>query len=97
VLGYQFAFLAAMGRTLGKLALGLAVTGSHGDRISAGQAAVRTLVSWLSALTLGLGYAWALFHPRRQTWHDLAAGSPAAAGPCRPPDVPDRLNPRYRT
>ena len=85
LLGYKFLFLAAVGRTPGMLALGLAVTSSYGDRISAAQAAVRTLVSWLSAAPFGLGYAWALFHPRRQTWHDLAAGtvvirgSPAAA------------------
>jgi uncharacterized RDD family membrane protein YckC len=39
------------------------------------QAAVRIGASVLSALPLGLGYLWAMFDPRRQTWHDKIAGT----------------------
>jgi uncharacterized RDD family membrane protein YckC len=70
---YLFVPLAVMRSTPGMLLFGLALADSAGDRPSLWQVVVRVLVSFLSAGALGLGYAWALFQRRRQTWHDLAA------------------------
>ena len=44
-------------------------------RVDYGRCVVRYLVAFLSALALGLGYFWMLWDPRRQTWHDKAAGT----------------------
>ena len=39
----------------------------------------------LSLSTLLIGFAWALFSRRRQTWHDLAAGTYVVNAPERGP------------
>ncbi len=36
---------------------------------------VRFVVALASLGTLGLGFAWSLFHPQSKTWHDLASGT----------------------
>lgn len=36
---------------------------------------VRFGVAWISALLLGAGFLAALWHPRRETWHDRASGT----------------------
>jgi uncharacterized RDD family membrane protein YckC len=46
-----------------------------GEPIGYGRAALRWLVSIVSALALLLGYLWMLWDPEKQTWHDKAAGS----------------------
>lgn len=61
--------------TLGKRAMGLAVQGVDGRRLDFGRASLRWIARWLSGLALGLGYLLALFSERRQTLHDLIAGS----------------------
>jgi uncharacterized RDD family membrane protein YckC len=73
VLGYFLLCFWAAGRTVGMAVCGLALASSDGRPITFRQATVRVLVSWLSALVFGVGFLWAVFHPRRQTWHDYAA------------------------
>jgi len=91
VIAYQIGFLLAMHSTPGMGLCRISVAGSDGRSASAGQMAVRVLVSVLSAGCLGAGYWWAVFHRRRQTWHDLAAntvvilGSPKAKPAPLPP------------
>jgi uncharacterized RDD family membrane protein YckC len=61
--------------TLGKRAMGLAVQGVDGRQLSFSRASIRWLGRWASGLALGLGYLIALFNERRQTLHDLLAGT----------------------
>ena len=72
--------------TLGKIALGLKVTGLHGERIGFGRAVARFVARLLSVLTLCLGYLSIVVTKRRQGLHDLIAGTLVAydATPRRP-------------
>jgi uncharacterized RDD family membrane protein YckC len=36
---------------------------------------IRCFAEWLSAIPLGLGFVWAIFDKRRQTWHDKLANT----------------------
>jgi uncharacterized RDD family membrane protein YckC len=83
VLAYQFLFLAALQATPGMVFLGLSLADDAGDRVGPGGVAVRVAVSVVSVGVLGLGYLWALLNRRRQTWHDLAAGTMVIRGSAR--------------
>ena len=61
--------------TLGRMALGIQVTDVHGNRIGLGRAFLRRLARILSVLTFGIGFLVSLFSRRRQTLHDLLAGT----------------------
>ena len=63
------------GPTLGCSAAHIRVVSESGAQPSYRQAAVRFLVSAISAAVLFLGYAAALADPRRRTLHDRAAGT----------------------
>jgi uncharacterized RDD family membrane protein YckC len=51
------------------------VRDSDGGRISAGQAILRLIGLWVSALPFYLGYIWIFIDARRRGWHDLIAGT----------------------
>jgi uncharacterized RDD family membrane protein YckC len=59
--------------TLGKLALGIKVTDLGGQRIGFGRATGRYFAHIVTALTIGVGYAVAVFTRKRQTVHDMIA------------------------
>lgn len=61
--------------TVGKRALGIRVTSHRGERIGFGRAAARFAAKLLSGLTLCLGYLLFFVTKRRQTLHDLIAGT----------------------
>lgn len=61
--------------TLGKRAVGIIVADEHGGRITFGHATGRYLAKFLSALTLGIGYAMAGLTQRKQALHDKIAGT----------------------
>ena len=61
--------------SVGKIALGIKVTDESGSRIGFGRASGRYFAQILTALTLGVGYALAVFTRRRQALHDLVAGT----------------------
>jgi uncharacterized RDD family membrane protein YckC len=61
--------------TLGMMALGLRITDQDGRRISFARATGRYFASLLSAFTLGIGYLIQPFTARRQTLHDMLAGT----------------------
>src|SRR5690242_10726363 len=61
--------------TLGKRAMGLAVQGVDGRQLSFSRASIRYVGRWASGLFFGLGYLLALFNEKRQTLHDLLAGT----------------------
>ena len=81
--------------TLGKKAVGIKVTDLEGNRIGFGRATGRLVGHVVSGITLGIGFAMAVFTSRRQTLHDSIAGTlvvgrewteeeVAAAGPAPP-------------
>ncbi len=59
--------------TLGKLAIGIKVTDSHGGRITFGRATGRHFAKILSALILCIGFLMAAFTERKQALHDSLA------------------------
>ncbi len=61
--------------TLGKLALGLAVTDLRGQRLGLGRATGRFFAKFLSGIPLYLGFVLAAFTERKQALHDLVAGT----------------------
>jgi uncharacterized RDD family membrane protein YckC len=76
-LAYFTYFHGSTGQTPGDAALSIRVVDirdNPGQPIGYGRALVRALVSIVSALVFLLGYLWMLWDPRKQTWHDKAAG-----------------------
>jgi len=61
------------GRTIGKMLLGVRVTGINGQRISFGQALMRSLMKIVSYAVFCLGCIWVAFDSRKQGWHDKVA------------------------
>ena len=61
--------------TLGKMALGIVVTGEDGQRISFGRATGRFFGKILSGLILLIGYIMAAFTERKQALHDMLAST----------------------
>jgi len=95
VLAYQFVFLLGMQSTPGMAFFRLSLADSAGDKPVAAQVIVRILVSLISAAAFGLGYVWAMFHRRKQTWHDLAADTIVIRGsPGRRPSAARALRRR---
>ncbi len=68
-------FWLRSGQTLGMQAWRIKLVSIDGSRVTPGQAVKRCLAAILSALCLGLGYAWCLFDPNRRYWHDYLSGT----------------------
>jgi uncharacterized RDD family membrane protein YckC len=73
---YSF-MIGGTGQTLGKKATGVRVVdATSGQPIGNGRAFGRYLfASFISGSLCGLGYLWALWDPRKQTWHDKVVTS----------------------
>jgi uncharacterized RDD family membrane protein YckC len=71
-LAYFTYFHGRTGQTPGNV---VDVRDNLGQPIGYGRAALRWLVSIVSAIVLLLGYLWMLWDSKKQTWHDKAAGS----------------------
>ena len=64
------------GNTPGHAILGMRIVKEDGSRSGFGTMLVRELVSFfLSIPFFGLGYLWAIWDSKRQTWHDKVAGT----------------------
>ena len=61
------------GMTVGMRAWRVAIESTGGGTPGWGQCLLRFLVSLVSAVCLGLGFAWSLFDPEKRTWHDMAS------------------------
>jgi uncharacterized RDD family membrane protein YckC len=61
--------------TPGKMAIGIKVTALDGQRISFWHGIGRYFATWLSALTLCIGYLMAGFTDRKRALHDMVAGT----------------------
>lgn len=80
---YQYAFLVYTGSTPGTRICRLALTRFDGRPVSRNLRRCRVLASFLSCISLGLGYAWCFFDEDQLSWHDritkthLACARPA--------------------
>jgi uncharacterized RDD family membrane protein YckC len=76
VVAYFPFFWARSGQTPGMRPFGLyVVRDSDGGKISFGQAILRLIGMWVSAIPLYLGFIWIFIDARRRGWHDLIAGT----------------------
>ena len=75
-LAYFPFFWARSGQTPGMRPFGLyVVRDSDGGKISTGQAILRMIGLWVSAIPLYLGFIWIFIDARRRGWHDLISGT----------------------
>lgn len=73
---YQFIFLAySSGATIGQKLLRLRVIKANGNPINLLTIVIRYIIGFISGIVLSLGHAWAIFDPKKQTWHDKASGT----------------------
>jgi uncharacterized RDD family membrane protein YckC len=72
---YAFMESSVNQATFGKMACGLAVTDTDGNRISFGRATGRYFAKILSALTLGIGFAMVGWTRQKRGLHDFVAGT----------------------
>jgi uncharacterized RDD family membrane protein YckC len=61
--------------TLGKMACGIIVTDLAGNRISFARATGRHFASWLSSMTIGIGYLLVAWTEKKQALHDMIANT----------------------
>ncbi len=67
---YQYLLIVYSGTTLGLRAVGLALTQFDGRPTTRSLRRWRVLASYLSALSLGMGYAWVFLDEDSLCWHD---------------------------
>jgi len=76
---YFLLLVGLVGRSLGMMAVGIAVRDATGGRLSFGLVFIRYLMivvlGWLFVLPLLLDYLSPLWDRRHQAWHDKVAGS----------------------
>lgn len=75
VLYYSLMEASKYQATLGKLALGLKVTDTNGNKIDFVKALIRNLGKILSAFILMIGYIMAGFTDKKQALHDIIAST----------------------
>ena len=72
---YQYLLLVYSGRTPGLWFAGLELVSLRGSRVTRERRRWRVFASYLSAVSLGLGYVWALMEPDKLAWHDRMTGT----------------------
>lgn len=73
---YGWYFLTRQeGQTPGKRVMNIRVIKEDGSLLGDGDAIIRVLVSMVGGAAFLIGFIWALFDQRNQTWHDKAVGS----------------------
>lgn len=81
---YAVYMISTKQATLGKMAVGLKVTTSNGDKPSAGKAVVREILGkFVSAITLCIGYLMIAFTQKKQGLHDMIADTVVIWDPAR--------------
>jgi len=79
-LGY-FWIWNSLGWSPGKRAVGIRIVDAEGLPPGAERGFRRTVGSLVSVFGLFIGYLWALWDPRKQTWHDKMAGTFVVVAP----------------
>ena len=70
---YWYFWTRRDGQTPGKFAVGIRVIRSDGAKLSDVDALMRAIGYHISSMLFGLGFVWALFDKKNQTWHDKIA------------------------
>lgn len=71
---FTYFHASAAGQTIGNKVCNIRIVDeANGQSIDYGRAAIRWLMSYVSALAILLGYLWMLWDPNKQTWHDKVA------------------------
>ena len=78
---------SAMQATPGKKAIGVKVTDLQGNRISFGRATGRHFAEWITGMTFFVGYVMVTFTQKRQSLHDMIAGTVVVAAGTEPAQV----------
>ncbi len=74
--GYAVYFWSSSGQTPGKSIMKLKVVHADGGNVlTPGQAILRYIGTIISAIPLLLGYLWAIWDPKHDTWHDKIAST----------------------
>ena len=68
---------AMSGQTFGKQITGVIILEPDGHILTIQRSAIRTLLSAISLLPLGLGFIWAIWDKDHETWHDKLAKTAA--------------------
>ena len=63
------------GGSVGKRLCGIIIVHDDGTFIGPWRMLIREMAKSVSLLPLGLGFFWAIWDPRKQTWHDKLVGS----------------------
>jgi uncharacterized RDD family membrane protein YckC len=77
---YHLILWSWLGTTLGGMILGLRIVKEDGGPLDVGTSLVRVFASFFSALVLFLGFFWAGWTRRKQSWHDRIAGTVVIRG-----------------
>jgi uncharacterized RDD family membrane protein YckC len=72
---YQTFFVAKLGATPGKMALGLKVVRADGGPVELGRAFGRYFAKFLSMMILGIGYIMVAFDSEKRGLHDMICGT----------------------
>jgi uncharacterized RDD family membrane protein YckC len=72
---YETWFLGRYGATLGKMACDLRVVRADGSPLTYGRGCGRYFATWLSGLTLCIGYIIAAFDSQKRALHDHVCGT----------------------
>lgn len=71
-----FVFLHGfVGRTVGKMIMGIRIIRDDGELIGLREALIRWVGYFISMVFAFLGFVWAIFDSKSQTWHDKLAGT----------------------
>jgi uncharacterized RDD family membrane protein YckC len=68
-------FWTDSGASPGKRIMGLKVVDRHGELLDIRSALIRYTGTWISAIPLFLGYFWAIWDAKHETWHDKIGGT----------------------
>ena len=66
-------FWIKKGATPGKMICGIRIVTEDGSPLTIGKCLIRYVGYYISAIPFGLGYLWAAWDRRNQTWHDKMA------------------------
>jgi uncharacterized RDD family membrane protein YckC len=75
VLSYFTVLHGFLGQTVGKIIMGIRVTGVDGQPLPIGRSFLRTTGYFVSGLPLAAGFLWAVLDKEERCWHDRLAGS----------------------
>lgn len=70
--GYFVLFFSTSGRTIGARCLGIRIEATRAS-LNLGRGLLRFAGFLVGSALFGIGLLWALWDPRRQTWHDKLA------------------------